>query len=643
MIPLIQTIIPPGTPVRITAVQTDCGAPFAAILDDLGVVTADEGAVDPAIPKVAASSLDATLPDSAVVEIPQATMEDFQLFSHIRDDFSESQPTDDAVGSDRDLEDGGLVTPIDHSGTISVPPLLIGEMPALQKHSRSAERQDACAKESASNLVYDPTALPIIVVPPAVAPLSRNAGIEMPPPVSQPPADLVVVPQDQQPAHTPDSTIDWVLPKAALSSAPTNDDRPEVPIFAVPSVQANVPVSAPKAGRDAQPPSPTARNTIEPALSEGATKDTSPYANPAPSAAPQAMTAVPSANPLTTVQDWIAPDVSNVPPAAVEPSHGDANLSGLEPAAEQAVHPKTHLVGTTDKSLQHVLVADNNIPDDPVSRQITEKPKQFAPLSDMTRPALALSEFGQSPAVLRDMAPVQPSRVKSSEAPLDAPGGETTTALAVDADTWAEIENGPPVPLKPRASATDVVRLFTPVDRPLQPSVSALPKPKSGVERFDVEGLALAVAHPTAPAHLPPSIANHTEATLPPTVISDLLNIAQLRPDAPADLTLNPEELGRLRFEMTQSGDTIRVVLTVERADTLDLLRRNADQLMAEFKQAGFTGTTLSFGQWRQGSAYQSSRQPTHINSKPAESGAIDAGFTQPKARRVSSGLDLRL
>ena len=63
-------------------------------------------------------------------------------------------------------------------------------------------------------------------------------------------------------------------------------------------------------------------------------------------------------------------------------------------------------------------------------------------------------------------------------------------------------------------------------------------------------------------------------------------------------LLLNPAELGHVRFEIHHKGDHVQVVLSAERPETLDLLRRNTDQLTAEFRDAGFAGSALSFGQW---------------------------------------------
>jgi len=79
---------------------------------------------------------------------------------------------------------------------------------------------------------------------------------------------------------------------------------------------------------------------------------------------------------------------------------------------------------------------------------------------------------------------------------------------------------------------------------------------------------------------------------------AQLAEIATIQPDKTVELALAPEELGRLRVTMTQDGDTIRVTLIAERPETLDLLRRHADQLGQEFRQAGFASASFTFGQW---------------------------------------------
>lgn len=60
-------------------------------------------------------------------------------------------------------------------------------------------------------------------------------------------------------------------------------------------------------------------------------------------------------------------------------------------------------------------------------------------------------------------------------------------------------------------------------------------------------------------------------------------------------VTLAPAELGTLQFEVTQRGDGLHLHLSVSEPATLDLLRRQGDQMLAELRQAGFGNASLSF------------------------------------------------
>ncbi len=97
---------------------------------------------------------------------------------------------------------------------------------------------------------------------------------------------------------------------------------------------------------------------------------------------------------------------------------------------------------------------------------------------------------------------------------------------------------------------------------------------------------------------------------LPPRLGADLIALTKSPSRGSVEILLNPEELGHLRFEIHQKADQLRVVLSVERPETMDLLRRNTDQLLGEFRAAGFSGASLSFGNW------------DHQNSNPRASPA---------------------
>ena len=93
-------------------------------------------------------------------------------------------------------------------------------------------------------------------------------------------------------------------------------------------------------------------------------------------------------------------------------------------------------------------------------------------------------------------------------------------------------------------------------------------------------------------------------AGAPPTAAqlsAQLLPLAQSAQSGPVELVLSPAELGQLRFEIHHRGDQVQIVLSAERPETLDLLRRNSEQLLADFRNAGFAGASLAFGGWGAG------------------------------------------
>lgn len=61
------------------------------------------------------------------------------------------------------------------------------------------------------------------------------------------------------------------------------------------------------------------------------------------------------------------------------------------------------------------------------------------------------------------------------------------------------------------------------------------------------------------------------------------------------ELKLRPEELGHLRFRMTQGEHGLVLSIAAERPETLDLLRRNVDQLARALSDLGYESSSFSF------------------------------------------------
>ncbi len=83
------------------------------------------------------------------------------------------------------------------------------------------------------------------------------------------------------------------------------------------------------------------------------------------------------------------------------------------------------------------------------------------------------------------------------------------------------------------------------------------------------------------------------------------------------ELNLPDAELGQVRMELSRSGDILRVVVAAERTETLELLRRNSETLVADLRQAGLGEASLSFGNWQQGARNTDSYTAAAITDDP--------------------------
>lgn len=117
-------------------------------------------------------------------------------------------------------------------------------------------------------------------------------------------------------------------------------------------------------------------------------------------------------------------------------------------------------------------------------------------------------------------------------------------------------------------------------------------------------------------------------------------------PDRPVELTLAPEELGRVRLTLTTSESGIVLAVTAERPETLDLMRRNIDQLARDFREIGYADLSFSFTQQdRRPQADPQALAPLGpVGGAPAAAAALPApSAPAPRPAAPSGGLDLRI
>ncbi len=105
-----------------------------------------------------------------------------------------------------------------------------------------------------------------------------------------------------------------------------------------------------------------------------------------------------------------------------------------------------------------------------------------------------------------------------------------------------------------------------------------------------------------------PPANHHSRPDLPQArqVALQIAGAARMVPDRPVEISLNPEELGKLRMTLAASDGAISVTLLAERGETADLIRRHLETLAQEFRQIGYREVNFSFA--GQGDGQQSDR-----------------------------------
>jgi flagellar hook-length control protein FliK len=118
----------------------------------------------------------------------------------------------------------------------------------------------------------------------------------------------------------------------------------------------------------------------------------------------------------------------------------------------------------------------------------------------------------------------------------------------------------------------------------------------------------------------------------------------------PVEVSLHPEELGRVRLSIAASEIGVSLHILAERPETLDMMRRHAEMLAKELGEIGFASIDLAFGQ---GHAAQSGEQETPFENaagSPQEGSSQDASGepdTPPPPLAVTrisdQGVDIRI
>jgi flagellar hook-length control protein FliK len=140
---------------------------------------------------------------------------------------------------------------------------------------------------------------------------------------------------------------------------------------------------------------------------------------------------------------------------------------------------------------------------------------------------------------------------------------------------------------------------------------------------------------------------------LPARLAAQIADVARQLPDGPIEISLSPEELGKVKltFQVSENG-AMNVVVAAERAETLEFMRRNIDSLLAEFSDLGYEGSSFQFQQDGQ-NANDNNAEQFGSSGSGTVTGDADGNATAKTDSHVplpvrlhldgASGMDLRL
>lgn len=218
----------------------------------------------------------------------------------------------------------------------------------------------------------------------------------------------------------------------------------------------------------------------------------------------------------------------------------------------------------------------------------------------------------------RDFAPYAnvPAALPSSTTGVGPTAGQAANApLAVS----------PGLALDGEATAAPI-----PEEGAIQPAADA------EVSRFDLISRDPVASHGNA--------YSRTEQVRHPVVMAQVAEAARTMREGQMEITLVPEELGRVRLTMTPSEAGMAVTIMAERPETLELMRRNIELLARDLSSQGFENLSFSFG----GSGADSGGSMPDHNSAPgghewSMQGDLTDTQTPAPINSARNGLDLRL
>jgi hypothetical protein len=257
------------------------------------------------------------------------------------------------------------------------------------------------------------------------------------------------------------------------------------------------------------------------------------------------------------------------------------------------------------------------------SRQVAEAPAAGMAASETL--AVAASRGGMPDA----------SRPGQSEAEVDAWSGEEFDLRLVKPD-GAQVTKTAVVQTQPAAGQANLGSMASDSQAQRANTTAEFDGLDSGDDRVEV--IVSAASQPGRAEATPQTMVAQAARPDGAAVMRQIAENLQKMSDGRVEIRLSPEELGSVRLQLHQGESGLTVTVQAERPETLDLMRRNIDQLARDLADAGYGEASFSFdqhGQEGQGTAHDPNSEPLADLDEMIAS--------QSQMVPLSDGLDIRV
>ena len=418
--------------------------------------------------------------------------------------------------------------------------------------------------------------------------IDSQAGNQNPPSEALPTASVT-----QADADAVDAQMGPLSPPRDISGqmAPGGTMRDSASIPAIGETRAAAPPATPmQSGENTAAPSQiTERARGQESTAPGAIETPQPFEGMSARQAPAAAEIAPSAasNGVAKIR---------APFADASPARG--GTANTTPLPQFAASPDTAQKAAPQP------IRDRTAEKPPAPGNATKMPKA-ATRAPLAVAAVATATPGQGAAsrtTTIENAPTEPLR-------QDLPGAPDAAQAVASPPSEARNATAPAQPARGHEDATPATRT-TPfaafISEPAGPATTELHREAGLVAVAHSPG----VAQPQPPVPGPPMAVHVTQQLA--AALAD-------QPDRPVEIALSPEELGRVRMTLHHGEAGLTVAIHAERPETLDLMRRNIDMLVRDFRDLGYSEMSFSFsGQSGQDRPESRPGQPDSLAPAPA-------------------------